>query len=83
MDRHFVFGREEDGACQVFGGLRLDGAAVAAGGGGAGGMSVCVQEDVVEEGVFVVVGNVVVFDDGRMKFAEFLVVFGWVRFRCL
>lgn len=83
MDCHFVFGREKDGAGQVFGGLRLHGGAVAAGGGGTGGVSVRVKEDVVEERIFVMIGDVVVLDDGGVEFTEFLVVFGWVRFGCL
>jgi len=30
----------------------------------------------------VVVGDLVIFDDGGVEFAEFFVAFGWVRFGC-
>jgi hypothetical protein len=83
LDRHFVFRREENGAGQVFGRLGLDGAAVAAGGGRTSSVSMRVQEDVIEEGVFVMVGDVVGFDDGGVEFAELLVGFWRVRFGCL
>jgi len=40
LDRDFVFLREKNGAGKVFGGLGLDGDAVAASGGGARGVGV-------------------------------------------